>query len=66
MYPTNVMLCAVMALTFGLAWPGIAANAEPVTSGGSPERIALIPYGCTKFRISMFPITERFQLHHIP
>ena len=33
--------------------------AEPVASGGAPERITLIPYGCTKFRISMFPITER-------
>ncbi len=21
------------------------------------ERITLIPYGCTKFRISMFPVT---------
>jgi uncharacterized protein len=33
--------------------------AEPVASGGAPEQITLIPYGCTKFRISMFPITER-------
>jgi hypothetical protein len=23
----------------------------------SPERVTLVPYGCTKFRISMFPIT---------
>jgi hypothetical protein len=33
--------------------------AEPVANGGAPARITLIPYGCTKFRISMFPITER-------
>jgi uncharacterized protein len=33
--------------------------AEPVAGGGAPAKITLIPYGCTKFRISMFPITER-------
>jgi hypothetical protein len=33
--------------------------AEPVAGGSAPERITLIPYGCTKFRISMFPVTER-------
>ncbi len=31
---------------------------EPV-DGGDPEVIALVPYGCTKFRISMFPVTAR-------
>ncbi len=25
--------------------------------GGLPETIRLVPYGCTKFRISMFPVT---------
>ena len=40
--------------------------AEPVVRGGSPERITLIPYGCTKFRISMFPITQRVRPRHIP
>jgi hypothetical protein len=58
----NAMFCAVMAFTIGLALPGIATNhlaAEPVASGGAPEKTTLIPYGCTKFRISMFPITER-------
>jgi len=29
--------------------------AEPVT-GGKAETIRLVPYGCTKFRISMFPV----------
>jgi hypothetical protein len=28
-------------------------------SGKEPATINLVPYGCTKFRISMFPITER-------
>jgi len=32
---------------------------EPVASGEAPERITLIPYGCTKFRVSMFPVTEK-------
>ena len=27
-------------------------------AGGSAETIKLVPYGCTKFRISMFPLTE--------
>ena len=30
-----------------------------VAGCGPAERIRLIPYGCTKFRISMFPVTER-------
>jgi hypothetical protein len=29
----------------------------PVITRTSPERLTLIPYGCTKFRISMFPVT---------
>lgn len=32
--------------------------AKPV-EGATPETIRLIPYGYTKFRISMFPVTER-------
>jgi DUF1680 family protein len=27
-----------------------------IAKGERPERITLIPYGCTKFRVSMFPI----------
>jgi len=30
----------------------------PVT-GKEPRSIRLVPYGCTKFRISMFPVTAR-------
>jgi len=30
--------------------------AQPVTSNEPREAITLIPYGCTKFRISMFPV----------
>jgi hypothetical protein len=36
--------------------------AKPVSGGASPERISLVPYGCTKFRVSMFPVTERVSL----
>jgi hypothetical protein len=32
---------------------------QPIAKRAPPERITLVPYGCTKFRISMFPITER-------
>jgi uncharacterized protein len=31
---------------------------KPVT-GGPAEIVRLVPYGCTKFRISMFPVTPR-------
>jgi hypothetical protein len=31
---------------------------RPVVAGTS-ETIRLVPYGCTKFRISMFPVTPR-------
>jgi hypothetical protein len=31
---------------------------KPVT-GNAATRIGLVPYGCTKFRISMFPVTQR-------
>jgi uncharacterized protein len=34
-----------------------ALPARPVADG-VPERIRLIPYGCAKFQISMFPVTE--------
>lgn len=30
---------------------------EPFAGDEASERITLIPYGCTKFRISMFPVT---------
>lgn len=32
--------------------------AAPV-SGGDKAKIELVPYGCTKFRVSMFPVTEK-------
>ena len=36
---------------------------EPLPSApipaGAAEKIALVPYGCAKFRVSMFPVTER-------
>lgn len=33
--------------------------AQPVKVSAGPEPITLVPYGCTRFRISMFPVTER-------
>ncbi len=35
-----------------------ALPAAPVEAG-RPETIRLVPYGCTKFRISMFPVTPK-------
>lgn len=35
-----------------------ALPGEPV-NGAAAERIRLVPYGCTKFRISMFPVTKK-------
>jgi hypothetical protein len=32
---------------------------KPVAADAAPQPIRLIPYGCTKFRVSMFPVTER-------
>ncbi len=37
--------------------------AEPVT-GGRVARIELTPYGCTKFRVSMFPVTKGMWGNH--
>ncbi len=34
-------------------------GAQPVSGGAAPQEIRLIPYGCTKFRISMFPVTPK-------
>lgn len=32
---------------------------KPIAAQKPSERITLIPYGCTKFRISMFPVAEQ-------
>lgn len=32
--------------------------ARPIAAAKPPEQITLVPYGCTKFRVSMFPVTE--------
>jgi hypothetical protein len=47
------------ASAFQIAKVRTLLPAEPVAGGGAPEKITLIPYGCAKFRISMFPITAR-------
>lgn len=36
-----------------------ALPAGPVAGGGPSEKITLVPFGCTKFRVSMWPVTER-------
>jgi uncharacterized protein len=33
--------------------------AEPVVAQGKVESITLVPYGCTKLRVSMFPVTAK-------
>ena len=44
-------------------WPLTAKESrlpsQPIAKAGTPETITLIPYGCAKFRVSMFPITQR-------
>ena len=32
---------------------------EPFATGGPLEPMTLVPYGCTKFRVSMLPVTKR-------
>ena len=36
-----------------------ALPAQPVTPSKPDEKITLVPYGCTAFRVSMFPVTAR-------
>jgi hypothetical protein len=31
---------------------------KDVVTGGSQAKVLLVPYGCTKFRVSMFPVTQ--------
>jgi hypothetical protein len=39
---------------------------QPFAVKGPPERITLVPFGCTKFRVSMFPMTDRaFRLSNL-
>lgn len=42
-------------------WHPSDAQALPPApvNGGPSETITLVPYGCTKFRVSMFPVTPR-------
>jgi len=35
--------------------------AKPVAKTQPAERVTLVPYDCTKLRVSMFPITERVE-----
>jgi uncharacterized protein len=36
-----------------------ALPTAPVAGPGEEAKLTLIPYGCTKFRVSMFPVTEQ-------
>jgi len=40
-------------------WKDPALPAAPFAKDKASQRITLIPYGCTKFRVSMFPVAER-------
>ncbi len=57
--PTGGALSGEAASAFHIAKVTTLLPAEPVPSSGTPETITLVPYGCAKFRISMFPITHR-------
>ena len=59
-WPLNAPLqLRVPAVSCGWApTPQQPLPAAPVAKHESPESIALIPYGCTRFRVSMFPVTE--------
>ena len=40
-------------------WDGAVLPAQPVAGRGPAESVALVPYGCTKFRVAFLPLTER-------
>ncbi len=41
-------------------WDGKALPAKAIAQGQTlPERLTLVPYGCTKFRVAMMPVTAR-------
>jgi hypothetical protein len=46
--------------------PAKALPSRPVVSDELPDKVTLIPCGCTKFRVSMFPVTERVFKHFEP
>jgi hypothetical protein len=51
--PTKLI---VKAAAFDWQPTSILPLPKETVQGGEPENITLVPYGCTKFRISMFPI----------
>jgi hypothetical protein len=50
----------VKAPVQAIDWNPTDAQALPdkPVSGTASETVRLVPYGCTKFRISMFPVTK--------
>jgi hypothetical protein len=59
-WPLNAPV-ALYAPARAFDWRPTNDQALPATcvEGGKQEMIRLVPYGCTKFRISMFPVTAR-------
>jgi len=52
---------ALRASARAFDWKPSDAHALPdgPVTGTASETIRLVPYGCTKFRVSMFPVTPR-------
>jgi hypothetical protein len=59
-WPLNAPI-ALKAPARAFDWKPTDAQALPEVpvAGGQSETIRLVPYGCTKFRISMVPVTPR-------
>jgi hypothetical protein len=53
------IILKVRARTFDWTPTEAQALPEAPVTGEKAQTIALVPYGCTKFRISMFPVTKR-------
>ena len=45
---------------------GVQPMPKQPVEGGRPTTITLVPYGCTKYRISMFPVTAKTWRQGIP
>jgi hypothetical protein len=50
---------SVQSFDWNWATNNCVLPAEPIAGGNISEKVTLVPYGCAKFRISMFPVTER-------
>ena len=50
-----------MPIDWDVDWKNPSLPSTPFAKNKASQRITLIPYGCTKFRVSMFPVTKRPQ-----